>query len=243
MATALLWGHALWRLTGNDGRPCLFLVRDKRPGVFGSAPVRGGSFPVVCCLPLVLGRVADAGRCCPFVHAGGSLMRVRGVVERFRARGKHVEGGSVRIGRIPLGNGQPFADRDAPAPDGIPGSVSLFEHLQSRADCVQARADLAGTVRHVLGSGLGVHASSMPEPPRIPAPESDHCCRCLPDGQGRPRLVLITDISRGLRRVRGAPLPPSGDLNPCWNQRWLSTGGGGRLRCRRAGTGVAVWRR
>src|SRR5262245_19486017 len=55
----LLWGHAVAWLIGGSSRPRPSRLGEKRQGTFGSLPVRGGSSPVECCLPLAHAHVTD----------------------------------------------------------------------------------------------------------------------------------------------------------------------------------------
>jgi hypothetical protein len=85
-------------------------------------------------LLLVLVHVADPFRCCPLVHAGGSLVRLGRVAERLYCGSQHFCGGSLRLGRMVPGRFHPLAD--GPVPDG--GLVSFPEFLKPRADSVKA---------------------------------------------------------------------------------------------------------
>jgi hypothetical protein len=145
----LLWGHAVAWLIEDSSRPCPSRLGEKRLGTFGSLPVRGGSSPVDCCLPLVLAHVADPCRCCPLEDAGDTLVRLGRPAERLRASGQHECGGSVRLGRMALGRFQPRA--------GGGGPVSFSELLKPRADGVKPSVDLPPTAWR--WPGLAVHAS------------------------------------------------------------------------------------
>jgi hypothetical protein len=83
-------GHAIAWLIGDSSRPRPSRLGEKRLGTFGSLPVRGGSSPVECCLPLVLAHVADPCRCRPLVEAGDTLVRLGCPAERLRSGGQHL---------------------------------------------------------------------------------------------------------------------------------------------------------
>lgn len=59
-------------LIGDSNRPHLFSL-GQGASTSGSLPVRSGTSPVECCLPLVLAHVADPCRCYPLVHDGGPM--------------------------------------------------------------------------------------------------------------------------------------------------------------------------
>ena len=136
----LLWGHAVRWLIGDRRRLRPFSLGQKRLGTFGSLPVRGGSSPVECYLPLVLVHVADPCRCCPLVHAGGTFVRLGRPAELLRAGGQRHCGGSVRLGRVTLGRFQPLANGGGLALNGVPASFS--ELLKPPADSGKPGVDL-----------------------------------------------------------------------------------------------------
>lgn len=90
------------------------MVAEKRLGTFGSQPIRGGSSPVQCCLPLGPVHVADPCRCCPVVQAGHTLVRLRRMAKRLHAGDQHLGGGSMRLSGVALSRGQPLARRGGP---------------------------------------------------------------------------------------------------------------------------------
>ena len=149
MKPMLLWGHAVAQLIGDSSRPRPLRLGEKRLGTFGLLPIRGGSSPVECCLPLVLAHVADPCRCCPLVQAGGTLVRLGRPAERLRAGDQPLCGGSVSLGCLALGCFQPVA--------GGCGPVSFPELLKPRADGVKPGVDLPLTAWR--WPGLAVHAS------------------------------------------------------------------------------------
>jgi hypothetical protein len=154
----LLSGRAVAWLIGDGSRPGPFMVGEKRLDTFGPVPVRDGSGPVECCLPLVSGHVADSFRCCPLVHAGGTLVRLGRMAERLHAGGQHFCCGSVRLSSMALSHCQPLAGGDiSAAPNGVPASVSVSELLKPRADGIEPSVDLPPTVWRWLG--LAVHVS------------------------------------------------------------------------------------
>jgi hypothetical protein len=94
-------------------------------GAVGSQPVCGGGGPVVCCLPLVLGHVADPGRGCPFLDAGDAVVRLGRPAECLRAGGLDLYGGSLRLGRVAPGGFQPLAGGGGLADNASQFSLSL----------------------------------------------------------------------------------------------------------------------
>ena len=131
------------------------MVGEKGEGTFGSLPVRGGSGLVDCCLPLVTADVAAPCRSCSLVHAGGTVMRLGRIAERFRAGGQHFCGGNVRLDRMAPGRFHPLARGGGPAPHGLP--VSFSERVEPRADGVEPSVNLPPALRR--GHRLTVHAS------------------------------------------------------------------------------------
>jgi len=129
------------------------MVGDKRLGTFGALPVRGGSGPVECCLPLVPAHVANPIRCCPVVQAGGALVRIGRMAERLRTGGQHLCGGSMRLHRIALGRCRPLAAGGGLAIADAPFS----KRLKPRADGVKPGVDLLPTIQRELR--LAVHVS------------------------------------------------------------------------------------
>lgn len=152
-AARLLSGHSVAWLAGAGGEPSLFMVGDKRLGTFGSLPVRGGSGPVECCLPLVLEHVANPIRCRRVVQARGTLVRLGRMAERLRTGGQNLCDGSVRLHRVAPGRCQPLAGGGAPAIADLQAPFS--KRLKPRADGVKPGVDLLPTVQRELG--LAVH--------------------------------------------------------------------------------------
>jgi len=133
----------------------MVLVGEKRLDTFGTLPVRGGGSAMERSLPFVPVHVADPSGCCSLVHAGGTLVRLGRVAERFRAGGQHSCGGSVRLGRVAFGRCHPLPGRGGPPRDAE--HVSFSEHLKPRADGVEPGVDVPPTVWQ--GRGLAVHTS------------------------------------------------------------------------------------
>ena len=151
----LLWGRAVAWLVGDRRKPGPVKLEQKRLGTFGSLPVRGGSSPVECCLPLVPGHVADPGRCCPLVHADDTLVRLGRPAERLHTGGQHLDGSSARLGRVAAGRCQPLAGDPGLPLHGVP--VSFSELPKPVADGVKPFVDLLPTAWR--WPGLPVHAS------------------------------------------------------------------------------------
>ena len=136
----LLWGRAVTWLIGGRRKPGQVKLGQKRLGAFGSLPVRDGGSPVERCLPLVPEHVADPCRCCPFVHADDTLVRLGRPAERLRAGGQHFHGSSVRLGRVAPGRFQPLPGGGGPALDSVPVS---FPELFSRARTASSRVSIS----------------------------------------------------------------------------------------------------
>ena len=147
-------GHAVARLTGDSSSPRPSKIGESQLGTFGPLPVRGGSTPVQCCLSLVHAPVTDPCHCCPLVHAGDTLMRLRRIAERLRAGGQHLHGSSVRLCRVTLGRLQPLTGVGGPAPNGVP--VPFSELPKPLAYGVKPGIDLPPTGWQ--WPGLAVHA-------------------------------------------------------------------------------------
>jgi len=127
-----------WLIAGGS-RPRRFGLGHKRQGAFGSLPVRSRGSPVEYRSLLVLGHLADPGRCQPLVQAGDTLVSLGRRAERLYAGGQHQGSGSVCLGGMALGRFQPLADGGL----AFIGSPAPFSQLlKPRADGGQAMVDL-----------------------------------------------------------------------------------------------------
>lgn len=191
------------------------MVGDERLGTFGSLPVRGGSTPVQCCLPLVPAHVADPGRGCPLMHDGDTLVRLGRLAERLRAGGQHLYGSRVRLGRVALSRFQPLTQVGGPAPRGVP--VSFSELPQPHADGVKPGIDLPPTAWR--RPRIAVHTSSMPDPPQMPsvtsASQQGPSTRATATGLGtNPACRYRSHVSRHRRYCGGYHRAPKRPARP-----------------------------
>ena len=110
------------------------------------------------------------------------------MTERLHPSGQHLCGGSVRLGGMALGRFDPLAGG---GPALIGAQASLSQLRKPRADGLEAVVDLPSAAAWA-GTGLAVHAVSMPDPAATGTPQNRSL---VPVAVGR--WDAWTDAARG----------------------------------------------
>lgn len=174
-----------------------------------------------CCLPLVLAHVADPGRCRLVMDAGDTLVRLGGPAERRHAGGEHVDGSSLRLGRVALGRFQPLAGGDGMTLNDVP--VPFPELLKPRADGVKPGIDLPPTEQTVrfafegIGYEIDLNAKNAAAFGKQLAPYLEHA-----------RKAGRTSARRPGRTAAGRQR--SGDIRAWAKEQGLAVSARGRIR-------------